>query len=231
VKRRIAVLGSSVFIASMLALQPSLAAAADAPPGDDGASCRANWFAFEGCRDRAWTGPLLELGVGVGVSMLNRGGPFGFGKGVGSATNPGPAWSILAGVEVLPWLAVEARYLGMYDAANASVGGSGGYLASAGTAVVRLTAPLQYVRPYLFGGIGYYNFGFSGGAAGSPLLSTSQPGVPLGVGVDVPLSYHFSIGAEASYHFQLNETFSQSTTNGIDGGDDTRFDLVVRGRL
>ncbi len=53
----------------------------------------------------------------------------------------------------------------------------------------------------------------------------------MGVGVDVPLNYHLSVGAEASYNFQLSESFSDVTTNGIDGGDVTRFDLVLRARL
>jgi hypothetical protein len=53
----------------------------------------------------------------------------------------------------------------------------------------------------------------------------------MGVGVDVPLTYHLSVAAEASYNFQIGESFSSVTTNGIDGGDVTRFDLVLRTRL
>jgi hypothetical protein len=53
----------------------------------------------------------------------------------------------------------------------------------------------------------------------------------MGVGVDVPLDYHLSVGAEALYNFQIGESFSGVTTNGIDGGDVSRFDLVLRARL
>jgi hypothetical protein len=53
----------------------------------------------------------------------------------------------------------------------------------------------------------------------------------LGFGVDVPLTWHLSVGAEGVYHHQSNETYSSDTTNGIDGGDLTTFDIVVRARL
>jgi hypothetical protein len=192
--------------------------------------CRDHWFAMGPCRDRSWNGPELEVGVAAGLSAMNESGPLGFQNGVGSVMNPGPAWSILAGVEVFPWLALEARYLGMYDSARSSVSSSGGFLASAGTAVVRFTAPLPYVHPYAFGGIGYYDVGFSG-PSDSVLHSSSQAGIPMGIGIDVPLNYHLSFGAEASYNFQLGESYSDVTVNGIDGGDITRFDLVLRARL
>jgi opacity protein-like surface antigen len=192
--------------------------------------CRDHWFALGACRGRPWTGPELEVGVAVGLSAMDESGPLGFHNGVGSATNAGPGWSILAGAEVFPWLALEVRYLGMYDSAKSTVSSSGGFLASAGTAVVRLTAPLPYVHPYAFGGIGYYDFDFSG-SSDSVLHSSSQAGIPMGIGVDVPLNYHLSLGAEASYNFQLGESYSDVTVNGIDGGDVTRFDLVLRARL
>ena len=80
----------------------------------------------------------------------------------------------------------------------------------------------------------YYDVALVGGEAAkaaSPLFSSSQIGVPLGFGLDVPLSWHLSIGAEAAYHFQLGESFSTVTANGIDGGDLTTFDIVARMRL
>jgi hypothetical protein len=40
-----------------------------------------------------------------------------------------------------------------------------------------------------------------------------------------------SLGAEATYHFQLGESFSSVQTNGIDGGDLSTFNLVARVRL
>jgi hypothetical protein len=214
----------------LITLCSSSAAAQNGAPDDQVQFCRDHWFVMGPCRDRPWNGPELELGVAVGVSAMDESGPFGFGNGVGSVTSAGPGWGILAGIELLPWLALEARYLGTYDSAQSSVSSSGGYLASAGTAAVRLTAPLPFVHPYVFGGIGYYDFHFTGPSA-SVMHSSSQPGIPMGVGVDVPLNYHLSIGAEASYNFQLGESFSEVTVNGIDGGDVTRFDLVLRARL
>ena len=214
----------------LLGFRASSAAAQDEPPSDPAQFGRDHWVAMGPCRNRTWAGPEIELGVGVGLSAMNESGPLGFDNGVGTVMNPGPAWSLLAGVEILPWLALEARYLGMYDSAKAAVSSSGGFLGSAGTAVVRLTAPLPYVHPYVFGGIGYYDFHLAGSSA-SVLHSSSQAGIPMGIGIDVPLGYHLSIGVEASYHFQISESFSDVTTNGIDGGDVTRFDLVWRARF
>jgi hypothetical protein len=176
------------------------------------------------------------LGVDLGISAMNETGPFGFGNGVGTATNAGPAWGARAGVELLSWVALEGRYVGMYNAAQSSVSptGSLGYLTTGGEGVVRLTAPLPFVHPYVFGGVGYYDNSLLGSAsarAGSVLHSSSQLGAPMGVGLDVPLTWHLSIGVEATYHFLIHESFSADTTNGIDGGDISTFNAVVRARL
>ncbi len=65
----------------------------------------------------------------------------------------------------------------------------------------------------------------------SQLFSSYEPGVPMGFGLDVPVSYHLSLGVEATYHYLRGEIFSSNTTNGIDGGDLTTFNLVARLRL
>ena len=136
-------------------------ASAQAAPAD---FCRDHWFAMGECRDRRWTGPKLMLGVDLGVSEMTETGPFGFNKGVGSATDAGPAWGLRVGVELFSWLAVEARYVGMYNGAQASVSpaGSVAFLTTGADAVVRLTAPLPYVHPYIFAGAGYYDVGLTG---------------------------------------------------------------------
>lgn len=210
-------------------------AQAPVPIGDDrDRRCRDAWLAF-GCSDRPWEGPRVVFGVGIGVSAMNESGPFGFDNGVGSVTEPGPSWAIRIGVEMLPWVAVEASYLGMYDSARAAVspGGSVGFLTTGADAVVRLTAPLPYVHPYAVGGAGYYDVtlaGSSSATGASVVHSSSQPALVVGFGVDVPLTWHVSVGAEGVYHHQSNETYSSVTTNGIDGGDLTTFDVVIRAR-
>ncbi len=219
---------------------PSTATAPDPAATDAGNEsdhfCRDHWLAMGRCRDRTWTGPELMLGIDLGVSAMNETGPFGFNDGVGTATDPGPAWGARVGVELLPWLALEARYVGMYNAARSPVSpaGSVGYLTTGGEAVVRFTAPLPFVHPYIFGGVGYYDsslLGSSSAKAGSVLNSSSEAGAPMGFGLDVPLTWHLSIGAEATYHFLIHESFSADTTNGIDGGDFSTFNAVLRARL
>ena len=198
--------------------------------------CRDNWFALWRCRDRHWAGPEVLLGVDLGVSAMNEGGPVSFKEGVGAVTHAGPAWGIRAGVELFPWLAIEARYAGIYNAARASASPTGrvGFLTTASEGVVRLTAPLPFVHPYLFGGVGYYDISLIGtpsAKAGSVFNSSSQPGIPLGFGLDVPLTWHLSLGVEATYHYLIGESFSSVTTSGIDGGDLSTVNAVLCLRL
>jgi opacity protein-like surface antigen len=195
--------------------------------------CKDHWFAFAQCRERSWAGPQLMLGVDLGTSVMNETGPFGFNQGVGAVTDAGPAWALRVGVELLPWLALEGRYVGMYNSAQESVSplGSVGFLTTGGEAVVRLTAPLPYVHPYVFGGVGYYDNSLVGSATalpGSQLYSSNEPGFPMGFGLDVPLSWHLSLGLEATYHYFKGEVFSSNTVNGIDGGDISTANVVLR---
>jgi hypothetical protein len=219
-----------LLVASVFAERPALAQDTTSPEPER--FCSDHWLAMGRCRERDWTGPEILFGMDLGVSAMNESGPFGFGNGVGAVTNAGPAWGLRAGIELVPWLALEARYVGMYNSAQASVGPAGGvgFLTTGGEAVVRLTAPLPFVHPYVFGGVGYYDNALVG-SVGSELNSSSEAGVPMGFGLEVPLTWHFSLGAEATYHFLLHESFSSVTTNGIDGGDLSTFNAVLRLRL
>jgi len=73
--------------------------------------------------------------------------------------------------------------------------------------------------------------GSSRATEASVLHSSSQSALVVGLGADVPLSWRLSVGVEAVYHHQNNEVYSSDTTTGIDGGDLTTFDLLMRLRL
>jgi hypothetical protein len=210
--------------------------------GDDERYCKDHWLAMGSpCRNRKWTRPELLLGGDLGVSAMTETGPFGFNKGVGGVTGAGPAWGVRAGVDFFPWLGLEARYVGMYNAGQRSVSPAGdvGFVTTGIEGVVRFTAPTPYVRPYIFAGIAYYDVSLAGSSQAqeaSVLHSSSQPGIPLGFGFDVPLTWYLSVDLEATYHFQLGESFSDDTTttkggSGIDGGDLSTFSAGVRVRL
>jgi hypothetical protein len=212
------------------------ASASSTTDGEQELVCRDHWFAFRHCQNRRPAGPVLMLGGDFGVAAMNESGAFGFRNGLGSATQAGPAWGLRVGVELLSWLAFEARYVGMYDGVQSSLSPAGtlGYVTTGGEAVARFTAPLPFVHPYIFGGIGYYDSALAGSSAahaGSVMTSSAEPGIPLGFGFDVPLTWHVSVGAEATYHFLIGERFSSVMTNGIDGGDVTSFRAVLRFRL
>ena len=198
--------------------------------------CASHWFDVGRCRERGWAGPEIMFGAELGVSSMNESGPFGFENGVGGVTNAGPSWGVRVGVEFLSWFALEGRYVGSSNAAQSSVSpaGSVAFLTSGAEAFARFTAPLPFVHPYIFGGVGYYDVALTGSSsatAGAMLHSSSQSGIPMGFGLDVPITWHLSLGAEATYHLLLGENFSNVTKNGIDGGDLSTFNAVIRVRL
>jgi Outer membrane protein beta-barrel domain len=201
---------------------------------DDAAYCREHWFGVGQCWRRPHHHPVLTWGLELGVGHLNEGHPFAFDDGVGGVTSAGPAWGLRLGVDLLSWLGLEARYFGAFNDGKGivTVGGDVAYLLSSGELVVRLTLPVPFARPYIFSGIGVYNFQLTGTPAArtaSLLNSTTQAGVPIGVGVEFPLSWHFSLAVEATYHFQLGESFS--SVDNIAGGDFSTLTGVMRFRM
>lgn len=204
---------------------------------DDNDYCRQHWETVGGCFHRVerprWR-PVLTAAAELGASHFNEGGPGSFSDGFGSVTKPGGVWGARIGIDFFSWLGLEARYLGMSNGVHNGLGGGLDYTTSAGIFDVRIGAPIPYVHPYVFAGIGVYNMHLSGSGserAASMLNSSTQAGVPTGVGVDVPLNWHLSVGVEAAYHFQLNESYAHTTVNGIDGGDFSTVTGVFRIRI
>lgn len=170
------------------------------------------------------------------MAALVESGPFGFGKGTGSATDFGGTWGLGFGVDFFRWLGLEARYVGIFNSGNSKVSQAGpvGLLTDGGEAFVRFTLPLPYVRPYLFGGVGYYDTHITGSLAAktvSTLTNNDSLGFPMGVGVEVPLGWHFTLGAEATFRFLLSESFSNAPARDIEGADYTTFSGVAKWHL
>ena len=107
-----------------------------------------------------------------------------------------------------------------------------GYVMTGGELVLRLVVPTPYVRPYVFGGIGYYDFARVGTdvTGASALVSSSQPGVPMGVGLEVPIARRWSIAVEGTFRFQIGESFAPSNED-IDGADQTTLSGILKLRL
>ena len=201
---------------------------------DDEYYCRENWVGVGRCWRRPHHRPVLTWGFEFGGGHLEEGHPFAFDDGVGSVTHAGPAWGARIGVDVLSWLGFEARYQGGYFDGKGSVvtAGDVAYVMTSGQFVVRLTLPVPFVRPYVFSGIGVYNFQLIGARdarALSGLNSTTQAGSPIGFGLEVPITWHVSFAVEAVYHFQFGESFSKITD--ISGGDLSTLTGVMRFRL
>ena len=187
--------------------------------------CETHWWGVGHC----WHGPRrhrprLTASLEAGVGALVEGGPFGFGSGTGSIVNAGPTYGLRVGVDFLPWIGVEGRWIGAYFP---GARGGYGYVMNGAEAVVRLAIPTPYVRPYIFAGIGYYAFSLTGSQ--STLESTSQPGVPMGIGLEIPLSWHVSFAIEGAFRFQIGEVFSP--VDDVGGADVTTLTGLMRVRF
>ena len=180
---------------------------------------------------RACAYPHLVVGADAGVSHFNEGSPFGFQTGTGSATLYGPAWGLRIGAEFTSWFAVEAHYIGMSNRAKAFVssGGRSSLLTNAIAAELRFTAPTAYVQPYLFFGPGLYSTSVGGSAASTELTGSTEFGVPIGVGLQVPLPRGISLGAEMTYHRFFSESFSENED--IGGGEPLTINAAARFRF
>jgi hypothetical protein len=225
ISRRFVVAVAASF-ATALAAAPALADTIIVAPGPR------RCFSFR-MRGPCTRYPRVAFDIEGGFSSFTEGGPFGFRNGVGSATSTGPSWGARLGVDFLPWLAIDAHYLGIYNPAGAGVtrDGSVGLLTSAAIAELRLTVPTRFVQPYGFTGIGEYNMSLVGGADArndSVLHGHAQPGVPFGIGLGIPINRVLSAGFEVSYNFQIGEVFSK--VDSIGGGDPVVANGVLRWR-
>jgi opacity protein-like surface antigen len=175
--------------------------------------------------------PHFVAGVDLGVSHFSESSPFGFDTSVGSVSSTGPAWGVRAGVEFTTWFAVEAHYFGTTNATDPvhSAGVSRHLFTNAGALELRFTAPIPYVQPYVFVGGGVYSTTLTGSSASTEMTGSTEFGMPIGVGVSVPLSRGISVGAELVYHRLFGESFAANED--IGGGDPTSGSAVLRFRL
>ncbi len=175
--------------------------------------------------------PHLAVAIDGGVSHFTESNPFGFDTGVGSITSTGPAWGARVGVELRPWFAIDAHYIGMSNRADASqsVGGRRSLLTNAAVAEFRFTIPTHSVEPYAFIGAGVYSTKITGSSTATPLYGSTEFGMPIGLGFGVPLCPGLSLGAEVAYHRLFSEAFEDN--DDIGGGDPTSATVVLRARL
>ena len=221
-------------IIAVMTLAPSARAQTFRAPVDEEEYCHAHWWGVGRCWNRPHRHPVFTAGFELGVTKLAEGGPFGFDTSVGSVTSAGPFYGLRAGVDVLSWLGFEGRYVGAYIPGSGSVttGGNVGYAMNGGEAVLRLTIPFPFVRPYIFGGMGVYDLalvGSSAAQAASTLQSSGQWGVPVGAGLELMLSWHVTFALEAAFRYLYGEVFS--TNDKIDGGDLSSLTGVMRFRF
>ena len=174
-----------------------------------------------------WIRPYFNFGLDGGVGWAGGHGLAGFGNNVGGS------WGARVGVDILPFLGLDAHYFGMVNgsSANGPEGLGRAILTNAGYPTLRLTVPTPYVRPYVFGGAGIYTQSLlTTGAATIPLRTTVSVGVPMGVGIEFPIDNFVTLGAEGTYHHIFNTNFSSDIT-AHGGADLLTINALLRFRI
>ena len=143
----------------------------------------------------------LNLSADTGVG--------GFTHGMVNSSYVGPTLGMRAGIELSPWFEIEGRMLAMGNPGYATNIGEDNHLLTTGTsAVARFNIPLRVATPYFFSGVGSYRTNVvntdGGDHSNSPLRDHSTTAVPMGTGVMVPITRHWGIGAEGTYHYVLD---------------------------
>jgi hypothetical protein len=168
--------------------------------------------------------PMFTAAVDAGV------GAFG-GQLLPREVYTGGTWGVRVGVDFFDWLGLEARYFGMANALYAPAVGAGTALTNGGSAVLRWTAPIPWVQPYVLTGVGGYHTAVqqSTQSTAGVLRSQSYLVFPIGFGLNVPLGRYVAVGVESDYHVIVNtadETNTSWNQTGIWTGS-----AVVRFRL
>jgi len=178
-------------------------------------------------------GPEIMLGADFGLSAMTRPARLpeqGRGRATEAVPRGGPRRSRDPSL---------ARGRGpvrrMYNSIQASMSpaASVGFVTTGGKRFLRLTAPLPFVRPYVFGGVGTTTSLWPARRTRrQDRCSTRAPaGPPHRFRPRRPAHWYLSLDAEATYHYLIGESFSAVTTNGIDGGDVSTVNAVLRVRM
>jgi opacity protein-like surface antigen len=156
-----------------------------------------------------WEGPRATTTLGLGFA--------GFGGDVAPVMGLGGTLDVRFGVEVLPWLALEARYLGGVLATRGGGPGPGSVALNGGALVAEVSLPAgSWVWPYAFAGAGGYLFTPMGGgepgqreeSARAQLRNATLFAMPLGLGFSVQLPMRLRLLFEGSYHALFGQALS-----------------------
>jgi hypothetical protein len=170
-------------------------------------------------------GLRLKIGVEWGLAYWCEHGPWGPQNGIGSAMNAGYDGGIRATLELRRWVAIDARTFVAYARAKPDLAGPVALLTVGGFIAARFTLPFKRAHPYLLFGPAAYATSVSGSGS-TPLYGATVAGIAGGVGIEVPLSARFSVGAEYVFHYQFAEKYSDNAK--IEGGDPVTFNLFAQ---
>jgi len=164
-------------------------------------------------------GSVRPARADAGFSLGVEGGVMEFDARA-SLGDAGVAWGLRGGIGLFGPTRLEARYLSSgHDLA-------GGHSANVreGDAQLRLSLLPGGTTPYLFGGIGLR---VSDTNQPGPVTSDSTLMVPLGAGLDLPLTRQLFLAPEFTWHHRLGTPDPQVPT-GMAGGDTWNVSLVLR---
>ena len=175
---------------------------------------------------RKLKGLAITVGGQGGVTYFAEGSPFGTAKGIGRALTAGPHLGIRGSLELTRWFAIDARGMFTNNEGNDFVG-LGSLTTVGGFGAARFTAPLRYIRPYLFAGVGAYDISAAG--TSTQLIGGTYSAIVAGVGALVPVNRVVDVGAEFGFNYLIGEQLS--TNDRADGGDPCNFSIVAQYRF
>ncbi len=146
--------------------------------------------------------------MGLGITAL--GGVEGYTGSLAPVLDPGPAWGAKVSVQPLPYMGIEASYIGSQSQIDPSLPVEGPFvLRTTGVIDAKFSLPAM-VEPYVFGGIGLSRSTVRRNTDLSGLRSDTFGVAPIGGGVDAHYG-NLVVGARASYNFFFDDQLTTGT--------------------
>jgi hypothetical protein len=196
-----------------------------------------------GMRRRGIRAAALVLGLGLAgtamadskqgdVNVFLGGGIGGYTGDIGGLTATGPTWGVTLNIQPYTMLGFEVGYDGSkndvtddrFRAAEAP-----SFMRHGVTSLVKLSPPLERIRPFVGAGMGA-SYVYAYGPSASPYDSDFMEEVPLAAGVEFN-SGALTAGLRGTYRVLVDDNFADTAVPGDASGGLLDFGLTVGGRF
>ncbi|QRO01167.1 hypothetical protein JRI60_20120 [Archangium violaceum] len=189
----------------------------------------------------------LALGVGVAgtamaqdgyprqgdVNVFVDGGIGGYTGDLGGLTATGPTWGVTLNLQPFKMLGFEVGYDGSkndvtddrFRAADAP-----SFIRHGASSLVKLSPPMERIRPFVGGGLGVSYVYARGAQAGGPYESDLMEEIPLSAGVEFNTGA-LTAGLRGTYRILVDDGFADAAVPGDASGGLLDASLTVGGRF